>query len=350
MLLSWGEQGALNHILVDGGRTATYPFAFERLTEIKAAGEKLHLLVLTHIDGDHIGGALTYLKDRRRPVDPENVWYNGYWQIRGSGSRSMRQGDSFSDLLAGLGWKLNSHFASGVVSIDSIPQDIEIADLSIRILSPTGAGLRALGAEWERWRHKEAEEQDEASKEGFRSGKDRKPPISDPPVIEDLIADGGSDVELANGSSIAFLAEWRGIRVLLAGDAHPDVLVDAIRPLAESEGGRLRVDLLKASHHGSSKNTSRELVELLDCRNLAISTNGAIHQHPDPESIARFIHFGVAGSKCVHFNYATPRTLPWGSAEAQQRYDYAAVFPDEGSDGMIEIDLCALAAERAPLH
>lgn len=337
MLLTWGDDGPLHHMLVDGGRSGTYPALHERLEGIAARGEKLDLCVLTHIDGDHIGGALSYLRDRQRPIAPECVWFNGYRQIKGRGLRSMKQGDDYSQLLDQLRWPLNVQFEEGVVSIETAPGEIDVAGLKIRILSPTAACLHALGEDWQKWRA-HGEEKDPTA-EQVRSRSRGKPPIPDPLVIEDMIADGTVDTELPNGSSIAFVAEWKGVRVLLTGDAHPDVLISALASSTAVEGGRFRVDLLKASHHGSTKNTSRKLVEMLDCRRLAISTNGSIHGHPDPNSIARFIHFGVLGRKVIYFNYKTPQTLPWGSPEAQERYSYVARYPETGQAGMLEIDL-----------
>lgn len=343
MLLTWGDDGPLHHMLVDGGRSGAYRVLFDRLEGIVERGERLDLYVLTHIDGDHIGGALSYLKDRRRPITPDCVWFNGYRQIKGRELRSMKQGDDYSQFLDELRWPLNVQFEEGAVSIETAPEEIDVAGLKIRIVSPTAARLHALGKDWEKWRAQSKEKDPTA--EGVRGRGPEKPPIPDPLVIEDMIADGAVDTELPNGSSIAFVAEWKGVRVLLTGDAHPDVLIGALGPFAALEGGRFRVDLLKASHHGSAKNTSREFIEMLDCRRMAISTNGSIHGHPDPNSIARFIHFGVPGRKVIYFNYQTPQTRPWGSPQVQERYGYVARYPEPGQDGTLEIDLLASADE-----
>lgn len=347
MLLTWGDEDDLHHMVIDGGRSGTYPVLFEQLEGIARKGEKLDLYVLTHIDGDHIGGALSYLRDRRRPLAPDSVWFNGNNQINGRGRRGMKQGDEYSRLLDDLRWPLNEQFEGGVVSIETAPGEIDVQGLKIRILSPTAAGLGALGEAWEEWRLKEPEE--ELPARDVRGGRRGKEPVPDPLVIEDLVADGAVDTELPNGSSIAFVAEWNGVRVLLTGDAHPGVLVDAIAPAAGWEGGRLRIDLMKSSHHGSAKNTSRELIELLDCHHLAISTNSSIHGHPDPEAIARFIHFGVPGPKVLHFNYETQRTLPWRAPTAQARYRYFARYPEPGQEGILEIDLLALNHANPPV-
>ena len=344
MILSWGEVGQLHHMIIDGGRTSAYSELSDRLSLIVQEGGSLDLYVLTHIDGDHIGGALSYLRDEHRPIAPEAVWFNGYREIKGGGRRSMKQGDDYSSLLRTLEWPLNDQFETGVVTVETDPGDIDIAGLRIRILSPYASNLEALATRWDELRKLKEQEEELARRDanGRRGARKEKTPIPSPIVLDDLIADGETDTEVPNGSSIAFVAEWSGRRVLLTGDAHPDVLVRSLGPLAVAEGGRYAVDLLKAPHHGSRKNTSRPLIEVLDCRNMAISTNGIIHGHPDPQSIARFLHYGVEGSKSLHFNYATPRTLPWGSAETQSRYDYVANYPDDEAPGVIEIDLLAM--------
>lgn len=339
LVLTWGEDGHLSHMVVDGGRAGAYPHLHARLETMAAEGGSLELYVLTHIDADHIAGALSYLKAARRPIEPKEVWYNGYRQVRGATVRSMRQGDEYSRLLERTGWSQNRHFEGGVASVETVPGVIEVAGLSITMLSPTLERLAILGEEWDEWRreHDAAGEADD--REGVRgSRRGERRPIPHPLVLEDLVADGPMDTEPPNGSSIAFVAEWRGIRVLLAGDAHPDVLATSLSPLAAAEGGRYRLDLLKASHHGSAKNTSRQLVELLDCRRIAISTNGNIHGHPDPESLARFVRFGPEGRKHLHFNYDTDRTGPWNDPVAGSRYGFVSHYPP-GTPGIVEIDL-----------
>lgn len=338
LLLTWGSDGHHHHMIVDGGRATAYPHLHTRLVDIASKSEPLHLYVLTHIDADHIAGALTFLRAKDRPLAPADVWFNGRGQVGRIGRRSFKQGDDYSDLLAKTGWRWNRHFENAVAAVETAPNPIEVAGLKITILSPTLAQLRQLGDEWDRWFGRKPERPDRI---GTRKPKDLVTPVPDPLVLEDLAIDGPVDTETPNGSSIAFLVEWRGKRIILGADAHPNTLASSLQPLAVDEGGRLRVALLKASHHGSAKNMSRELIEVLNCRSLAISTNGNIHGHPDPEAIARFIMYGPPGVKHLHFNYDTPRTSPWKSKETGAAYGFDTCFP-LGLDGMIEIDILAI--------
>lgn len=334
LLLSWGQDSHLHHMVVDGGRASAYPHLKKRLSDIADKEESLELYVLTHIDADHIEGALSYIRDSNRPLEPKQVWYNGQPEMTLTGTRSMKQGDAYSVALAGLKWPLNTSFSDGVAKIESAPGVIDIAGLKITLLSPDELRLAALGNKWSQWHQSQA-----VRARGFVN-KPKRPLPPDPLIVEDLIAPGPTDTELPNGSSIAFIAEWGGRRILFGGDAHPDLLAVSLGQLAAEEGGRYRVDVLKASHHGSAKNTSRKLIEMLDCRRLAISTNGKIHCHPDPQAIAQFLHFGPEGRKHLYFNYATAQTQPWAQPAVADRYGYSAHLPPD-EEGIIAIDVLA---------
>jgi hypothetical protein len=324
-------------MVIDGGRASAYPHLRDRLSKIAKAGQTLELYVLTHIDADHIEGALAYLRDDKRPLIPQQVWYNGRREMASTGTRSMTQGDAYSIALAALGWPVNASFSDGVAKIESAPTVIEVAGLSVTMLSPDERHLAALGQKWTQWY-----QQQDLRRRGSVRMAAKRPPVPNPLIVEDLIAPGPSDTELPNGSSIAFLAEWRGRRILFGGDAHPDVLASSLEPLAANEGGRYRVDLLKASHHGSAKNTSRRLIELLDCRRMAVSTNGNLHGHPDPQAIALFLHYGPEGTKDLYFNYVTAWTRPWTAPGVAERYGYRAHVPPN-EQGVISIDVFATA-------
>ena len=49
-------------------------------------GKKINLLVITHIDADHIGGILAFLKDNGTAnassiIEVEEVWYNAFFHM-----------------------------------------------------------------------------------------------------------------------------------------------------------------------------------------------------------------------------------------------------------------------------
>src|SRR4051812_42909321 len=82
-----GKERPVN-ILVDGGVRATYErHLAKRLQELGAQGERLDLVVVTHIDTDHIGGILKLLRANGSAASPAvieicDIWHNGYRHLR----------------------------------------------------------------------------------------------------------------------------------------------------------------------------------------------------------------------------------------------------------------------------
>jgi hypothetical protein len=114
-----------------------------------------------------------------------------------------------------------------------------------------------------------------------------------------------ADMAANNGSSIAVLAEYQGKNALLAADAHAPLLVASIRKLLKQRGAKkLKLDAFKVPHHASPNNLNVELMQLLDCKNYLISTNGDHFNHPDREAIGRVIRYGGEQPR-LWFNYRT---------------------------------------------
>jgi len=144
----------------------------------------------------------------------------------------------------------------------------------------------------------------------------------------------GDDSE-ANGSSIAVLAEYGDRRLLLAADAHSDVLLAGIERLLPP-GGRLQVHAFKLPHHGSRANLSRELLERVECRRYLFSTDGTRHCHPDREAVARVIKFGGPQPELI-FNYRTQYNEIWEDGYLQPKYGYAVTFPKHGPGFTVDV-------------
>jgi hypothetical protein len=92
--------------------------------------------------------------------------------------------------------------------------------------------------------------------------------------------------------------------------------------------------LVKAPHHGSRGNISKELVAKLNCNKWAISTNGNQFRHPDKEAIARIIAYSPQGTM-MWFNYRTPETELWSCPLVPDR----SFKPIYGLNGYVSIGL-----------
>lgn len=67
------------NILIDTGYKDTSNKLIEDLRNMSQKGESINLLILTHIDNDHIGGAISLLEEENI-IKIDEVWYNGYKQ------------------------------------------------------------------------------------------------------------------------------------------------------------------------------------------------------------------------------------------------------------------------------
>ena len=335
LILSYGPDeaaGSLRHVVIDGGRKKTWPRLQAELSKIAARGEAVELLLLSHIDADHIDGLLELATDPNLPLTPRAVWFNSYDQLKGLvppgtiGPRGVRAADAYTLALKARGWPLNGEFGGKAIHVEARPAPFDFAGLKLTLVSPNRAKLWKMWTEWEEWRQTHG---------GLQArGKRAFPATLD---VETLSAPSGLDGTAPNGSSIALIAEYAGKRVLLGADAHPDALVASLTALAEP-GNPIPLDLVKLPHHASRANVTRELVELLDCHRFAISTSGAVFGHPDPEAIARVLKFGQPGAKTLLFNYASDRSKPWDDAALKTKWDYSCVFP-AAVDAPLTIDI-----------
>jgi beta-lactamase superfamily II metal-dependent hydrolase len=129
--------------------------------------------------------------------------------------------------------------------------------------------------------------------------------------LQALAAESERDGSEANGSSVAFVLEFEGKRLLLGADAHANVLAANLARYGAMVGEpRPRIDLFKLPHHGSGANLSKKLAAAVNCRRYLISSNGDNYSHPDNSAIARVV-LGSPGKVTFYCNYDSPRTGPW---------------------------------------
>ncbi|MEW2399373.1 hypothetical protein [Streptomyces sp. NPDC046862] len=332
LLLQYGDDTFVHRVLVDGGRTGTYP----RVKPTLAALDGLvDVLVVTHVDQDHILGVLALMADPDRPVEFGDVWFNGFDHLLDTEGFGAQDGEKLtSTLLTGQApW--NDAFGGRGVEVGR-PLGWFDDGSTLDVLSPDRGQLERLAPVWVK----------ECARHGLIPGRDpdELPPV---PGFEQF---GGVDVDQlaaspfkpdtskTNLTSIGLLFEYEGRRLVLTGDADDRRLVASLRPRAEAEGGRLHVDALKVAHHGSGHNLSNELLGLLDCDRYLISTSGARHAHPDDIAMARILKHGGSEKEIV-FNYRD-RAATWNVEALKDRFGYTvtAPGPDE-DDGFVSLDL-----------
>ncbi|RWO10983.1 MAG: hypothetical protein EOS07_07440 [Mesorhizobium sp.] len=342
--LSWGDTQRLHHAIVDLGRTKNYKALAPKLRGLS----NVELLVISHIDADHIEGAVPMVREASAPFVPADVWYNAYHHLEAAEKRQAsklhalgaQQAEKLSNGIDKFCWSWNRAFgADGIASVDT-PLDGPLlleGGLKITLLSPGDAELAALKPVWARelaaakLRPFDPDETKPDAPSGLH-------PLSTLNVAALAAQPFERDRTEPNGSSIAFLAEYCGRVVLLGADAFPDVIERSLCAIGYSQTKRLKVDLFKISHHGSQRNTSPALLKLLDCTRFAISTDGSRHDHPDAPAIARILINDTARPKKLYFNFDQPNTKAWQRPEIKQAYSYDCIFPGKNETGLtIEI-------------
>jgi beta-lactamase superfamily II metal-dependent hydrolase len=342
LLLTWGEKDDLRHALIDLGRTRDFTALRPRLVDIG----RFALFTISHIDADHIEGAMPLMKEATAPFRPAEVWFNAWHHLKNAQNRLARdetletlgakQAEKVSAGIVRFGWPWNRAFGrDGIVSVDSpaARAPIPLDGLGVTLLSPGDRELAALEPVWMK----------ELAKAHLRPLDPDEIPAPPPSELERLstlnveaLAQKPfvADTSEPNGASIAFLAEFAGRRVLLGADAHPGVIERSLRKLGFSEANPVRLDMFKLCHHGSKANTSPALLKIVDCTRFAISTDGTKHNHPDRETVARILTNDPLRFKTLYFNVNQENATIWGRSDLQDKYKYGSVIPPEDAPGL----------------
>ena len=313
--IEWGPNGDRHRMIIDGGRSSQVEPLRSRLEALPLDDNRIDLLVITHIDADHIGAPIALLLDPVPGIVFDDVWFNDYHQL-GPSSRGAIQGEDLGALLGYRKMDWNKAFGGAAVVVDDQskpPQRLLPGGLNLVLLSPTRPKLQNLAKKWAKslGPDKEPGDREAALKRLEKRLKDPEEP-EEREATRGAKPRWGKDASEANGSSIAFVAEYEDQRWLFAGDAHTDVLIDGLSGYCAGNGERVRLDGFKISHHGSMNNISPELLDKIDCDRFLISTNGG-HDLPDQECIQLIVD--KVKTPQLEFNYRTRFTQDWERAE-----------------------------------
>jgi hypothetical protein len=346
--IEYGTPGSVHRVLIDAGTPPTYQRLKDRIQGLPTEDRNFDLLIVTHVDTDHIGGALKLLADQSLGATFRDIWFNDLDDLPecSEPTRGPIDGAIMKRVAEGLGLDRNRAFQGAAAAVPDqgpLPKKSLAGGMVLTLLSPGIPQIADLRCAWIAALRKAglgpgAPSADELNERARRKGVKIPRGVGTHDIQALAAVPFVRDRARANGSTIAVLAEYEGRRCLLAGDAFPDVLTASLGRLrAERGGDPLSVDAFKLPHHGSRRNVNAELVRAVSCACYLFSTDGSVFGHPDPEAVARVIRHGGT-NLTLAFNYRSEQNHVWDDARLMDQHRYRVRYPVDGQDGL-EIDL-----------
>ena len=347
-------------ILIDCGYKSTYENELKPLLlRLSSEGYVISLLIITHYDEDHIGGAISFLKDNGDNLNPniiqiEEIWFNGIFNLikhsailqkhvveklsskneekyrmvfeqflgligSGSGLISANLAQTFELLCEENHYNLNS-INDGRPIVEGVR--LNQGEYSIRCLNPNQKLLLNLEA----WINKvcinSLGPNYELKKKDFLTflqnmllsmGRESTSEISVSDIcvsvidIESWIGTSSlAPMNDVNRASIVVEISYKDRKFLFMGDSESS---DWIQVASN------KYDFVKISHHGTTK-PNIALLENIEFNKAFISTNGRRH-HPEDEFLARLIKTEVSE---LYFNYDIRRKEILSKLEETYKY------------------------------
>jgi len=374
LLISARGGSISTNIVVDCGPAGTYQRALRaKLQALASAGEAIDLLVVTHVDNDHIQGAIEFLEENGtasspRIIEVREVWHNSYRHLptgqggvptadqtsrvraqcqwvkpNSQGLVGAKEGSSLALLLQHFGYNWNGAFGGGPVVSG---RSTSVGNLLIQVLSPSEDELEKLLYWWRKELVQMGVGYDAIASLEFETPFELRlcqRPEPEPEPARDISFSGSTEVPAentfkpdkskVNGSSIVLLVEFAGIKLLLLGDS-PTGDLDKRWPISLP----IAVRAVKVSHHGSRSNTAPSFLGQVKAQQFLISANGK-NGHPHLDSLLRIVS---SQPECqLIFNYDTRQSQFLSSKEVIEKFKHSTIVSDGNFQTSISIDLAA---------
>jgi hypothetical protein len=318
-------------ILIDGGPPGVYEATLKpRLEQLMAARSAplfIRLVMVSHIDDDHVVGLMDMFSDaverQENHLGPPTwrageLWLNAFGTLTGAspaieastpkaatgdplastaGTESravtagVRSGIALHHDAISLGVELNATFGGGLVQHAGSSHPIEIVPgLTFEVIAPSADRLDELRRTWTSW--------------------EAKHPHPDATAAANL------DRSIFNLSSIVVLARSGQRTVLLTGDARSDDILEGLTTAGRltDDGPPLELDVVKLPHHGSIRNVDERFFARVHARHYVISANGR-DGNPEDETLSL-----LCGSR-RHDSKPWTLWLTYGGEPADDRQD-----------------------------
>jgi beta-lactamase superfamily II metal-dependent hydrolase len=345
LILESGVGTNLTTVLIDGGPYQTFEKHLKPTLQKLPIKGKLDLVVLSHIDNDHIIGLcdlLEEIKTKREEGTKELVkisklWHNSFNDLLQTNQdpntflkrslltlnfksneeqkkmensltsvimKGFQQATDLTSSAISLKIPINTEFDK-LIQVGTIPKLIKSKDITFRILGPTKKNLEKLREEWKDWLNKRKLNQNIQFE-----------------LFQIL------DKSIPNLSSIILLAEANNKKILFTGDGLGDDIVETLTSSAMlDKQGKFHVDILKVPHHGSDRNVSLEFFNTVHGDYYVISANGR-DDNPSIDTLKWIIESNNRGnkSKRIVFTNKTSNTEKILKEYSQEKYNYEPIF------------------------
>jgi hypothetical protein len=310
IILEYGSATKPRYMLVDGGPEHVFDHDLDRALQAVVKGGKLDLLMLSHIDNDHVVGLLDLLaalqaddaNGVKRRVAISKLWHNSFARTVDSDGQIVQrlqalmtlansanvampladtalfglvEGHKLRTLAKQLKLKINPGFTDDLILVETAKEPIKFGALSLQIVGPNKKNLEELRKIWLAWLKKT---EDDA--------------MNDPTTL------ANADDSVPNLSSVVVLATCNNKTALLTGDARGDHLVSGLGTAQLLTNGKLHVDLLKVQHHGSNRNSTKTFFRNITADKYLISANGD-NDNPDLQTLEWIVETAHAAGRPI---------------------------------------------------
>ena len=346
LLLHYGTKKSPQLIVIDGGPQGVFDKSLRpRLEQLRDkrtpdAPLPVRLLMVSHIDDDHIRGVLDLtdllLEQQGSETllcDITTLWHNSFDEILGNNeadaipaslgasvrlsaagelifpkklfrdegaaaiAANVPQGRRLRGNAEALALVPNDPF-EGLVSLRPKQKALAVGGgLKFRIVGPSQMRLEKLEKDWD------AKLKALQKKEGAEAK---------------ALAAEFMDTSVYNLSSIVVLAEAGGKRMLLTGDALADDILEGLREAKLLKaGGTLHVDLLKMPHHGSRRNVTEEFLATVTADHYVMSANGK-YDNPDLDTLKMLSKVRGDAPCTFHLTNPVPHAVKFFKADQKK--------------------------------
>ena len=152
--IEYTDAGQTRRILIDGGTQSTYSRLKKRIEALPLQQRRFELFVVTHIDSDHIGGAVKLIDEPPEGLIFSDVWFNGFRHLpKPDDELGAKQGEELTRMLVEGKIPWNKAFKGKGIAVfddEDLPHVELDGGLTLTVLSPGIEQLKRLYPKWDK--------------------------------------------------------------------------------------------------------------------------------------------------------------------------------------------------------